>query len=193
MRTNGAILNYDAFNWNDIFYYDLKSPSGLIWKNHKIKSLTGKTAGSKQAHEKGSKFRWKVCFDCTQYMVHRIIYIMHFGKIPDNLVVDHIDGDSLNNSIDNIRIVEKHINNKNVSKRKASKTGKTGVSYFMKSNGVEYYIAHCKRLDGRTILRHFNISKYGKQTAFEMACECRDSMFLVLIENGLEYSNRHGE
>ena len=47
------------------------------------------------------------------YYFHRIVYEAHFGKIPDNLVVDHIDRNPLNNDISNLRLVPKSINNMN--------------------------------------------------------------------------------
>ena len=52
-----------------------------------------------------------------RYYLHRIIYEAHFGKIPDNLVVDHIDRNPENNDITNLRLVPKSINNTNITKR----------------------------------------------------------------------------
>jgi len=37
--------------------------------------------------------------------VHRIIWEVFKGPIPENLVVDHIDGDRANNSIRNLRLL----------------------------------------------------------------------------------------
>lgn len=35
----------------------------------------------------------------------RLVYVWHKGDIPDGYVVDHIDNDSFNNSIDNLQIL----------------------------------------------------------------------------------------
>lgn len=39
------------------------------------------------------------------YSLARIIYIYHYGDIPENLYIDHIDGDRQNNKIENLRLV----------------------------------------------------------------------------------------
>jgi hypothetical protein len=45
---------------------------------------------------------------------HRVIWVMHHGPILDGQLVDHIDGDHLNNRIDNLRLVTKSGNGQNV-------------------------------------------------------------------------------
>lgn len=44
---------------------------------------------------------------------HRIVWVIHNGPILDGLYVDHIDGDFLNNRIDNLRLVTKSGNAQN--------------------------------------------------------------------------------
>jgi hypothetical protein len=39
------------------------------------------------------------------YRVHRLIYKTYKGEIPENMVIDHIDGNTKNNNIDNLRCV----------------------------------------------------------------------------------------
>ena len=55
--------------------------------------------------------------------VHRIIYTLLRGDIPAGLVIDHIDGNGLNNNIDNLQIVTQ---SQNLLKAKISKTNVTG-------------------------------------------------------------------
>lgn len=44
---------------------------------------------------------------------HRIVWTLTHGEIPEGLVVDHIDGDTSNNSIDNLRLATKRQNQHN--------------------------------------------------------------------------------
>lgn len=38
------------------------------------------------------------------YRTHRVIWIMHHGDIPDDMMIDHKDGDTHNNLIENLRV-----------------------------------------------------------------------------------------
>ena len=50
------------------------------------------------------------------YLLHRVIFQAHFGKIPDKLVVDHADRNKENNDISNLRLVSVSINSTNIRK-----------------------------------------------------------------------------
>lgn len=56
--------------------------------------------------------------------IHRVIM-----KPQRNLVVDHIDGNRLNNKKENLRIITRGQNSQNIKSNKRSKTGIRGVSY----------------------------------------------------------------
>ena len=69
----------------------------LYWKvnsNRKVKA--GQKAGSLD-----SKGRWRVGIKGKSYQAHRIIFCLHHGYMPN--LIDHIDGNPLNNLIDNLR------------------------------------------------------------------------------------------
>ena len=65
----------------------------------------------------------------AQLLVHRIIWKMHFGEIPQGKILDHIDTNRGNNRIENLRIATVSENGRNafVSSKKKSKLPK-GVS-----------------------------------------------------------------
>lgn len=62
-----------------------------------------------------------------QIRLHRFI-----TKCPNNLVVDHIDGNPLNNCRDNLRVCTQLNNIKNRKLTKNNSSGTTGVGYFKK-------------------------------------------------------------
>jgi len=39
------------------------------------------------------------------YLVHRVIWELHYGKIPDGLVIDHINHIKDDNRIENLRLL----------------------------------------------------------------------------------------
>lgn len=57
---------------------------------------------------------------------HRLIFILHHGYSPE--FVDHIDGDKLNNRIENLRAVTRSQNQCNARLRKDSFTGLKNVT-----------------------------------------------------------------
>ena len=59
---------------------------------------------------------------------HRLAWAMHYGKWPD-LFIDHIDGDTLNNCITNLRQCTSSENYQNRKLCKFNKFGFTGVSF----------------------------------------------------------------
>lgn len=70
--------------------------------------------------------------------LHRLVMELHLGrKLKDNEVVDHIDGCGLNNSIENLQLVDVSINNFNRDIQKNNKTGYRGV-YFRKDQNPPY-------------------------------------------------------
>lgn len=61
------------------------------------------------------------------YYTHRLIWLMEYGELPD--IIDHIDGDRLNNRIGNLRSCTRQQNNMNVGPKSNNKTGYKGVSW----------------------------------------------------------------
>lgn len=65
--------------------------------------------------------------DGRLYKNHNLIYLMHHGELPD--IVDHIDGNSLNNKIENLRPVTINQNNQNRKKPKNNSSGVKGINW----------------------------------------------------------------
>jgi len=73
----------------------------LLWKVSRSNAISiGQEAGTEYA--RGYK---RVYFDGKTCAVHRVIWEMFNGAIPDGMQVDHIDGNPENNKIENLRLV----------------------------------------------------------------------------------------
>lgn len=113
-------------NWHELFrYHDGK----LYWKvNINSRGRIGDEAGSLN-----NKGYLRVGLKRKQYLVHRIIYEMAYGSIPDLYQIDHVNGIRTDNRLDNLRIVTQSQNQWNSCNRKNNTSGFKGV-YWHKQN-----------------------------------------------------------
>jgi len=88
----------------------------LVWKSvhPKCNYLLGKVAGC--VHKSGYRV---IKINDKIYTAHRLIWVYFHGSINDMLQIDHIDGNKLNNNIDNLRLVTAEVNCLNRSKHNA--------------------------------------------------------------------------
>jgi len=72
--------------------------------------------------------------------LHRLVYMTFVNDIPNDKVIDHIDGNTHNNNIDNLRCVsqKENINNVNTLKRKSITMTDKLVSEFSKKFYQKY-------------------------------------------------------
>lgn len=185
-------------DWNDWVYYDDTSPSGLRWCNDryageymsvKVAAKDG-VAGSKST--KNWSLSVRIDGERVRMLCHRIIWELFNSKIPEGLVIDHIDRNPFNNSIDNLRLVEQKINARNSTKYKRNKTGITGVSLIKDRHGYTYYVAHWYELDGKHKVKYFSTNKYGEKSLY-LAHKHREDQITRLNSEGAGYTDTHGE
>ena len=167
------MINYNDPRLLDKFYYCENSKSGLRIKSPDKYRPADSEAGYIQKSEKFA--RWAVKFNGKNYMVHRIIWYLFHGKVDDGLVIDHLNGNALDNRIGNLRLVTQGVNNKNHKKQKNNNSGMTGV-YFS-----ETWRAQWVDSEGNQRSKRFE--------SFEDACKFRETKMLEIQE----YTERHGK
>src|ERR1700751_5414493 len=152
-------------DWNEHFYYDETSPSCLRWKTDRWAGNTMQVlvcskddvAGYIRKDDKRSYWVTKL-YENTAY-TQNVIVEMHGDIIPDGYVVDHIDGNSLNNVYSNLRITTQAVNCRN---RKCKKVGMLGVYKDAPNKaGFFRYKAHYSK-DGKLKTKTFSCAKYGE-------------------------------
>jgi len=175
----------------DNFYYDTTSPTCLRWKDDRERRgwKAGREAGS-VLFRNGKPKGCTVKLNERRIMVHRIIYVLHHGKLDASLVIDHIDGNSHNNQIENLRAVTHAVNSRNTCKNKVNTSGAIGVTYKRNKSGHTYWSV-VWRENNKGKSKHFMIEKYGNDEAFRLACEYRAMKIEELNKLGAGYTERH--
>ena len=114
--------------------------------------------------------------DKKSYQGHRLIWLYIHGSFPVN-GIDHINGNKLNNRIQNLRDVSPKTNRKNSKISSTNTSGITGVSWSKKSGKWQSQID----VDGVKIWLGYFDCKYRAASVRHLAME---------IEGG--YTKRHG-
>lgn len=85
-----------------------------------------------------------------------------FPDMKDNEVGDHANGDSLDNNIENIRVVAMSVQCRNKRKFSNNTSGTTGVYYMHEYNRGDRWVAYWVE-NGKPRTKSFSINKYGDQ------------------------------
>ncbi len=127
----------------EAFNYD--PDTGLLkWKIKRGRSARGKEAG----HVPSDGYR-RVMLRGKLYQAHRLIWYLIHGDIPAGMTVDHINGDTLDNRICNLRLATISQNSCNRTAQENNKSGYKGVSKKSRGytaqicvQGVRHYLGY---------------------------------------------------
>lgn len=96
----------------------------LFWKDNRGNVKAGSKAGSVSGKYRVTQI------DGENHYNHVIVWVMHNGPVPSGMFVDHVKpSESLNNSINNLRLATRSDNNCNRRLFKNNKSGVKGVRW----------------------------------------------------------------
>lgn len=122
----------------ELFYYDGENLRWLAPTSNRVK--IGAIVGTFSAGYLSTYVNNK------SYQAHRLIWELHNEPIPVGFIVEHKDGNGLNNKLDNLRLCTQAENVLNTKVSKNSKTKVKGVIYDAKRNKYRAQISLNKKL-----------------------------------------------
>ena len=155
----------------ECFDYDCKNGM-LIWRERPVshfKRLSEwKRCNARYARtEAGTNWKSgrntyrKIRVNGLEYLAHRLAWLAYYGKWPDG-ELDHIDGNGLNNAINNLRDVTPTLNRRNTKMYSHNSSGINGV-YWSKNdyrwvanislNGRTHYLGSFKTIEEASMAR----------------------------------------
>lgn len=102
----------------------------------------------------------RVSINKKNYLLHRVIFMMFYGWIPEE--IDHIDGNPLNNNIENLRAASPLLNSYNKKKYITNKVGVKGVRFHKNA-----YEARCSVNKQRFQIGRFSNLEEAKKAIIE--------------------------
>lgn len=121
-----------------LFRYEV-STGKLFWRKRAdvAPQWNGKGAGKEAGYVASNGYRM-VNADGSMLLVHRVIFLMENGWLPEQ--VDHDDHDRVNNRINNLNPATSGINGKNKSKRSDNSSGHNGVHLYKRTGKWSAYV-----------------------------------------------------
>lgn len=170
IREHGHILQRTIYDSNEIIMDEVNDCAYVVLYNKECEEVA-RTKVDINIIDEVKDFKWRldndkrVNNDKVGFM-HRYIYTLVYGDIPDNMIIDHKDRDPLNNTIDNLRLATHSQNAQNRSIGNNNKTGVLNVfieedKYIVKVNGTKYG-RYDTLEEAKEVARKVSIELYGE-------------------------------
>lgn len=173
--------------------YDPSFSTGLMWiKAKSFNTRNRKQAGSTKykGKTKTEKAATELTFNGKVYKTSRIVWFLHFGPIPEGMVIDHLNGNPWDNRIENLACKTQKQNMQNQRKRLTNVSGVTGV-YKTIISGNTYWVGFYEGKSGQTC-KAFSCKILGNEEAKRQAIEFRQLGVLKINIEGESYTKEHG-
>lgn len=175
-------IKLDMQRMNELFLY---RDGDIFWK---LKPYRGFSKGGLKAGTINKGYLWVRSVHVGGVVgVHRIVWAMHNGDLPDGFVIDHIDRNPTNNKLENLRVATRSQNSMNASGKSCKRSGlPKGVYVDWKYKGIIKYRASI--VAGGKCIRSGNHSTVEEAVAaydalsrmhhkeFAIANQCGDSI-----------------
>jgi hypothetical protein len=134
---------------NECFEIDSTTETGLRWKmrpeSHgaNIDRINRRNFNTQAGTFHRASGYYQVTINGIAYRSHRVLYSLYYKINIDEDLVDHKDGDSKNNSIENLRRVTHQQNRWNAGRSKNNTSGHKGIKIRNRKNGG---LSYCVRV-----------------------------------------------
>ena len=181
-----------------LFKYDENSPSCLVWAENRYRRPDLKTknqplvcAGQRVGTINREGY-WVFIFKKKNYLVHRVVWELHNGEIPEGMVINHVNCNPADNRILNLELATPQQNSRRNKYHKNladpnNSTGVYGISleeYWNKSSTKlhKFIRASWRDADGINKKKSWSLSNMTKEEAIVLAKEFLDKMLKEINE-----------
>jgi HNH endonuclease len=166
------VIDYEHIS--SFLYYDESSPTMLRWKKHMKNNAA---ANSEAGHIKKNNDYAYVELIGKNLSVHRVVWVLHNKFLDTKHMIDHIDGNRINNKISNLRLANAKFNSHN-RLMKIPSSGYRNIKPYISNGEITFYFVRWHSINGGAReFKSFSVKNYrNKEETLLAAYSFRDSL-----------------